>query len=120
MPATDLDHLCAQLFGAFERHDLDAVEAMLAVGAVITQNGNSMPWTDARPMIAGLLDVIREVRYDDVRRIVGDHVVVEEHTVVGESPTGRPIRLAACAVVRVDDNGLISAIDEYVDVPDLS
>jgi ketosteroid isomerase-like protein len=120
MPAIDLDHVCAELFGAFERHDLDAVEAMLAVGAVITQNGNSMPWADARPRLAGLLEVIRDLRYHDVRRTVGDHAVVEEHTVVGESPTGRPLRLAACAVVRVDDDGLISAIDEYVDVPDLS
>lgn len=40
--------------------------------------------------------------------------------VVAESPTGRPLRLAACVVVRVGRNGLIEAIDEYVDVPDLS
>jgi len=116
----DLDQLCARLFDAFVAHDLDAVEAMLADGATITQNGNSMLWSDARPMIAALTDVVRNHRYEDVRRVVGDHTVVEEHTVVGESPSGRPLRLAACVVVRVGDDGLITTIDEYVDVPDLS
>lgn len=116
----DLDQLCARLFDAFVAHDLDAVEAMLAGGASITQNGTTMAWSEARPMIAALTDVIRNHRYVDVRRVVGDHAVVEEHTVVGETPSGRPVRLAACVVVRVDDDGRITTIDEYVDVPDLS
>jgi hypothetical protein len=46
--------------------------------------------------------------------------VVEEHTVVAETPSGRPIRLAACVVVRVGEDGLITSMDEYVDVPDLT
>lgn len=116
----DLDTLCARLFDAFVAHDLDAVEAMLAADAVITQNGRSMPWSEARPMIAALSDVVGNHRYEDVRRVVGDHAVVEEHTVVGVSPSGRPLRLAACVVVRIDDAGRVTAIDEYVDVPDLS
>jgi len=82
----DLDQLCARLFDAFVDHDLDAVEAMLAGGASITQNGTTMAWSEARPMIAALTDVIRNHRYVDVRRVVGDHAVVEEHTVVGETP----------------------------------
>lgn len=120
MTAVDLDRLCSRLFDAFVAHDLDAVEAMLAPGAVITQNGQSSSWAEARPMLAAITDVVRDHRYEDVRRVVGDHAVVEEHTVIAESATGRPLRLSACVVVRVDDEHLITAIDEYVDVPDLS
>ena len=71
-------------------------------------------------MIAALSEVVRDHRYDDVRRVVGDRAVVEEHTVVGVSPSGRPLRLAACVVVRVDDAARITTVDEYVDVPDLA
>lgn len=116
----DLEQLCARLFDAFVAHDLDQVETMLADDAVITQNGKSMPWSEARPLIAALSDVVGNHRYEDVRRVVGERAVVEEHTVVGVSPSGRPLRLAACVVVRVDEAGAIAAIDEYVDVPDLS
>jgi len=116
----DLDDLCARLFDAFVAHDLDAVEAMMADGAVITQNGHSMTWAEARPMIAALTDVVRNHRYEDVRRVVAAAAVVEEHTVVAETPSGRPVRLAACVVVRVGEQGLITSMDEYVDVPDLT
>ena len=116
----DLDHLCARLFDAFVAHDLDTVEGLLADGATITQNGNAMSWSEARPMLAAITDVVRNHRYEDVRRVVGDRAVVEEHVVIAESPSGRPLSLAACVVVRVDDDGLITTIDEYVDVPDLS
>lgn len=116
----DLDELCARLFDAFAAHDLDTVESMLAERAVITQNGRPMRWNEARPMLAAVTDVVRNHRYEDVRRVVGDRAVVEEHAVVAESPSGRPLRLPACVVVRVDNDGLITAIDEYVDVPELS
>ena len=71
-------------------------------------------------MLAAITDVVRNHRYEDVRRVVGDAAVVEEHTVVAESPTGRPLRLVACVVVRVNGEGQITSIDECVDVPDLS
>lgn len=119
--AADLDRIASSLFEAFERHDLDAVEAMLAPGATITQNGSSMTWEKARPVLAGITDVLRNHRYVDVRRVVGEGAVVEEHGVVATTPSGRELRLHACVVIRVDDHGSITSIDEYVDVPsDLS
>ena len=116
----DLDDLCSRLFDAFVAHDLDAVESMLAPDATITQNGHAMSWEEARPMLAAVTEVVRDHRYEDVRRVIGDRAVVEEHTVVAETPSGRPLRLAACVVVRTDDGGRVSSLDEYVDVPDLT
>jgi ketosteroid isomerase-like protein len=112
----ELDDLCERLFDAFVAHDLDLVESMLAPGATITQNGHRATWAEARVALTGLLDVLRDHRYEDVRRVVGDRAVVEEHAVVAELPDGRPVRLHACVVVRVDNQGRITSLDEYADV----
>lgn len=111
----DLDQLCGRLFDAFVAHDLDLVESMLAPDATVTQNGATMTWPVAKRAIAGLTDVLRNHRYEDVRRVVGDRAVVEEHSVVAELADGRPVRLHACVVVRVDDDGRITSLDEYAD-----
>ncbi len=111
----DLDDLCGRLFDAFVARDLDLVETMLAPGATITQNGHTSTWAEARATIAGLFDVLRDHRYEDIRRVVGDRAVVEEHAVVAHLPDGRPVRLHACVVVRVDDEGRVTSLDEYAD-----
>lgn len=112
----DLDALCARLFDAFVAHDLDTVESMLAEDAVIVQNGHRMSWAEARPQLAAIMsDVVRNHRYTDVRRVVGVGAVVEEHSVVAETSSGAPLHLHACVVLRVDDAGLITSMDEYVD-----
>lgn len=119
MNANELDQTAERLFAAFVAHDLDAVGAMMAPGAQVTQNGASQSWAEARVMIAGLRDVLGDHRYTDVRRVVGDHSVVEEHHVRSTTPDGRQVDLAACVVIRVDGDGLITELDEYVDTAPL-
>lgn len=115
MPDHDLESIAQQLFDAFVAHDLDAVEALLAPDAVLTQNGASRSWAEMRPMIEGIRSVLGDHRYERVRRVVGDGAVVEEHDVVSTTPDGRNLRLAACVVIRVDEVGRITTLDEYVD-----
>lgn len=112
---TDLNDLCARLFDAFVAHDLDAVEAMLAPGATLTQNGTKMTWDVARPAVAAISTALGGHRYTNVRRVIGEHAVVEEHDVVATAPNGDELRLFACVVVRVDDDGRITSMDEYAD-----
>lgn len=119
MDASDLDRLAGRLFDAFVAHDYDLVESMLAPDATLTQNGVTNRFADARPRLEAITQVIGDHRYDDVRRVIGDDAVVEEHRVVSTAPTGRSIDLAACVVIRVDSDGLITSLDEYVDVSDL-
>ena len=115
MDADDLEAIAARLFDAFVAHDLDLVESMLAPGAILTQNGTALPWSEARPMIEGLRDVLGDHVYTEVRRVTGDHAVVEEHHVVSTTPAGDAVDLAACVVLRVNADGLITQLDEYVD-----
>lgn len=115
MDAAALEDIAARLFDAFVANDLDTVGAMMAPGAVLTQNGTPASWDEARPMIEGLRGVLGDHHYTEVRRVAGDHAVVEEHHVVSTTPDGRAIDLAACVVLRVNDDGLITHLDEYVD-----
>jgi ketosteroid isomerase-like protein len=115
----DLDALCDRLFDALVAHDLDAVGEMLAPDATITQNGATMSWAEAKPAITGLLGVLRNHRYEDVRRVIGDGAAVEEHSVLAELADGTPVHLHACVVVRVDADGHITSLDEYADASGL-
>lgn len=110
-----LHAVAEQLFTNFTNHDFDAVEAMLVPDAQITQNGNRNPWAVARPHLEGLRAVLGDHRYEDVRRVVGTNAIVEEHAVRSTTPGGIDVNLAACVVIRVNDDGLIVSLDEYVD-----
>ena len=120
MDAAALNDLADRLFDAFVAHDLDTVEEMMAPDAAIIQNGNRMPFAEARVMIEGLVGVLGDHRYEQVRRVIGADTVVEEHQVRSTTPGGHQIDLAACVVVRVNGDGKITSLDEYVDTAPLS
>ena len=88
---------------------------MLAPGATITQNGARMTWAEARPMLAGITEMVRDHRYEEVRRVVGDHAVVEEHVVVAVSPSGAPLR-SRCSLAAAAGGGRKDA-SSATDVP---
>lgn len=115
MEPADLEAVAQRLFDAFTDHDYDAVGAMLAPDAVLTQNGNTADFATMRPHLEGLRAVLGDHRYENVRRVVGPSAVVEEHDVVSTTPSGQDVRLYACVVLRVDGDGRIVTIDEYVD-----
>jgi ketosteroid isomerase-like protein len=119
MTSEALDALAARLFAHFEANDLDAVEAMMAPDATLTQNGVTSSFVEARPMLAGLRSIIGAHRYEEVRRVVGTDAVVEEHRVRSTTPSGVELDLAACVVIRVDGDGRITSLDEYVDTTPL-
>ena len=115
MTTTDLDDLAERLFAAFVAHDLEAVDTMMAPDATMTQNGRMSSFAQARPGLAAIRNVIGDHRYEEVRRVIGANAVVEEHRVRSTTPKGVALDLAACVVVRVNDDGLIVSLDEYVD-----
>jgi hypothetical protein len=116
MDAAALDHVAERLFAAFVAHDLDLVDSMMAPGATLCQNGAVSTFALARPMLEGITAVLGNHRYEDVRRVIGDHAVVEEHRVVSTTPAGHAVNLFACVVLRVNDAGLITSLDEYADL----
>ena len=111
----DLNDVAERVFASFVAHDLDAIEAMMATGATITQNGVTSVFAEAKPRLARIPSVIGNHHYENVRRSIGPNFVVEEHDVVTTTPSGVHLNIAACVVLRVDQEGRIISLDEYLD-----
>ena len=120
MDAAALNDLADRLFDAFVAHDFDTVAEMMTSDAVVVQNGNSMAVAEAMVMIESLVGVIGDHRYEEVRRVVGENAIVEEHRVRSTTPDGHDVDLTACVVVRVDDDGKITSLNEYADTAPLA
>ena len=106
----------AQLFSIFESQEFEGLERLLAPGAKMKQNGN--PEHDIEGMLAfveGLKNDGVSVAYSDVRRSVGDGFVVEQHVVTLTRPDGKSAATDVCVVLRFDDQGRITRLDEYAD-----
>ena len=56
-----------------------------------------------------------EASVSEVRRSVGDGFVVEQHVVALTRPDGKSATTDVCVVLRFDDDGLITRLDEYAD-----
>ncbi len=119
MDAAALSEIADRLFNAFVAHDHDTVIAMMTPDAVLVQNGNSMAVAEAMAMIESLIAIIGDHRYEDVRRVVGENAIVEEHRVRSTTPSGLEVDLAACVILRLNDDGKIISLDEYVDTAPL-
>ena len=89
MDAQNLDQLAEKLFAAFVAHDLDLVQSMMTPDATMSQNGAGRSFVAARPMLEGITAVLGNHHYEDVRRVIADHAVVEEHRAVSTTPTTR-------------------------------
>ena len=112
----DLAERTAQLFAIFESQEFDGLEALLTPDAKMKQNGN--PEHDVEGLMAfvqGLKNDGVAVKYSDVRRSVGDGFVVEQHVVTLTRPDGKSASTDVCVVLRFDDDGLITRLDEYAD-----
>ena len=116
MVGMDIAERTGQLFAIFESQEFDGLEALLAPDAKMKQNGN--PEHDVEGLMAfvqGLKNDGVAVKYSDVRRSVGDGFVVEQHVVTLTRTDGTSASTDVCVVLRFDDDGLITRLDEYVD-----
>jgi ketosteroid isomerase-like protein len=112
----DIAERTSRLFEIFESQEFDGLEALLAPDATMKQNGN--PEHDVSGLMAfvrGLKNDGVGIEYSDVRRSVGEGFVVEQHVVTLTRPDGRSASTDVCVVLRFDDDGMITRLDEYAD-----
>jgi ketosteroid isomerase-like protein len=112
----DLEHLTATFFRVGEARDWDTWTAMFAPTAVVQQNGG--PETGVPGTVANLQRMFAAgvtFGYERQRRIVGDRAVVEQHDVRMRREGHGEVVLDVCVVLRFDDDGLITRLDEYFD-----
>lgn len=113
-----IDELAERLFHAFEDNDADAVAACCAADATFSKNGvPTGSLQQVLPYFATIRDRIGQHRYSEVRRHTFANGFVEEHRVDARPPGGDAITVYACVVGRVNDDGLLIDLAEYVGAP---
>ena len=112
-----IDPLAERLFRAFEDNDADAV-AVCCVRLWFSKNGVPTGLLQqVLPYFATIRDRIGQHRYHDVRRHTFADGFVEEHRVDAHPPGGDAITVYVCVVGRVNDDGLLTDLAEYVGAP---
>jgi hypothetical protein len=112
----DLADITGRLFDIFESQEFEGIEAMLAPDAKLKQNGNPEYGVDGLlAYVQGLKNEGVRIEYSDVRRSVGEGFVVDQHVVTLTRPDGESASTDVCVVLRFDDDGLITRMDEYAD-----
>ncbi len=109
---SSLEAIADAFFAAGSSFDWSALGALLAPGVQLRQNGARLTVEDLQKNVEAMA---KSVRYSDVRRVVGDDAIVEQHTVTLELHTGQTLELPdVCVVMRVDPQGRITSLDEYL------
>lgn len=107
----------ARLIDAIVAGDTDAVRAAYHPDARIWHNFDQVEQT-VDENVATLTWFVRampERRYEDVIRHPIEGGLVQQHVVRGTAANGSEVEIPACLIVQVDDDGLITRIEEYVD-----
>ena len=112
----DLAARTEQLFSIFESQEFDGLAELCSQDVAIKQNNNPEHGLDGLlAFVKGLKNEGVSVKYSEVRRSVGDGFVVEQHVVTLTRPDGKSVSTDVCVVLRFDDDGLITRLDEYAD-----
>lgn len=116
MTDIDLEATLDDVFAAAEAGDWGRFASHFAEGAVLRQNvGAELPLVEALPGLQALSADGTTLRYDNVRRLIGEDHATELHDAVFDKPDGREVRIDICVVLQFDGRGKITRVDEYLD-----
>src|SRR4051794_23639146 len=112
-----ISEVADRFFEASRQGRWDDAVALVAPGAVVWQNvqGVETRFEDAVPGMRKLAAAMGPWRYENVRRLIGENGFCEQHLVRFAGGKRGPVDIDVCAVVTVDENGLITRIEEYFD-----
>lgn len=112
----DVEAITASLFAAAERGDWDEFRSKFADDAVLRKNvGTEESIDEAMSTLSRFTERGRSLRYENVRRVVGERSVTEMHDGVFTKPDGAEVRIDLCVVIQFNHDGLIVRTDEYLD-----
>ena len=122
MTATQNNDIADRMFAAIENGNGAQLAALWSDDVTVWRQGGG-PVRDkprALKVIAWFVDSTADRRYEVMDRQIFDGGFVQQHVVHAHDSGGAPLAFRACLVVRVNPDGLITRIDEYLDPADLA
>ena len=108
--------LMDELFRCTSTGDVDGVASMCAPGMRVKQNsGDDADIATLLALVGGIAAAGVTVDYSDVRRVIGERSVAEQHLVTLRRSDGVEASVDVCVVVRFDGDGRVERLDEYFD-----
>ena len=111
-----------RLFAAIETGDIAALTALWSDDVVVWRQGGGRERDKHRALgvIKWFVDATAERRYEVLDREVFDTGFVQQHILHATARAGERVALRVCMVVKLEADGLIRRIDEYLDPADLA
>jgi ketosteroid isomerase-like protein len=111
-----------QLFGAIERGDYEAVENLWTDDVLVWHTGDPKDnqRTRALKVIRWFMDVTVTRSYEILDRQFFDGGFVQQHVLRARRSDDVSIGMRVCIVIKVNNDGLITRIDEYFDPADMA
>jgi ketosteroid isomerase-like protein len=111
-----------QLFGAIERGDYEAVENLWTDDVLVWHTGDPKDnqRTRALKVIRWFMDVTVTRSYEILDRQFFEGGFVQQHVLRARRSDDVSIEMRVCIVIKVNNDGLITRIDEYFDPADMA
>ena len=122
MTRTQTLEVAERLFAAIEKGDIAALTALWSDDVVVWRQGGGRERDKPRALgvIEWFVDATAERRYEVLDREVFDTGFVQQHILHATTRAGDKVAMRVCMVVKLEADGLIRRIDEYLDPADLA
>jgi ketosteroid isomerase-like protein len=119
---TNTDAVANQLFGGIERGDYEAVEMLWTDDVLVWHTGDPKDNHRGRALkvIRWFMDATTRRRYEISDRQFFDGGFVQQHVLRADGKKPASIEMRVCIVIKVNTEGLITRIDEYIDPVDMA
>jgi ketosteroid isomerase-like protein len=120
--ADTLTDVADRLFDAIVRSDAAAVAALWDDDVLVRHSGDARDNDRARALrvISWFIGHTTERRYEVIDRRLFDGGFVQQHVLHAAGTGGGTIAMRVCIVIAVNDDGLITRIDEYFDPAEMA
>lgn len=117
-----VEDVADRLFTAIEAGDVATVEALWADDVLVWKSAEpeQQPKKRAMSVISWFMRTTTARRYEVIDRQFFDGGFVQQHVLHAAGENGGTISLRVCIVIKVDESGLITTIDEYFDPAELA
>lgn len=114
-----LDTIADKLFKALSDQDWEAAGACFAPSAQCfsPQRTGAKPqhFSEFKKTMGGMIGLLGRPEYLNVRRLYGNDSITEQHTTKFAARKETTVEAEACVLLRINAEGLIVRMDEYLD-----